>query len=208
MKKNFVPKLIFGILSIILFIAIIYAITHKEKKLTLEMYNNICNNENYTFSMKEENTDINYSLIVSKRKNDINIETKSDDDYTSTLIKDGIAYYILHSEKEYYLYDSGEIDADIIKNGLSEIDKKEYTSGYEKINDKTLYYEEYEGISTFFIWSKYDETNTIKTRFYFNNGKIQYIKTTEGETEELLKVDFSENVDESVFEIPKDYAEK
>ena len=55
--------------------------------------------------------------------------------------------------------------------------------------------------------TKYDEQNEIKTRFYFDNGKISYIKTISGEDEELLKIDFSDNVDENSFEIPDDYAE-
>ena len=37
--------------------------------------------------------------------------------------------------------------------------------------------------------------------------KISYIKTISGEDEELLKIDFSDNVDENSFEIPDDYAE-
>ena len=113
----------------------------------------------------------------------------------------------MHLEKEYYLYDSNEIDADIIKNGLNGIDEESYTRGQEKINGKNYYYEEYNDISTFFIWSKYDEEKEIKTRFYFNNGKIVYIKTISEDTEELLKIEFSDNVDDSVFEIPNDYAE-
>ena len=207
MKKGKIPKIIFGILIIILFVVVIFAITHEEKDLTIKMYNDICQKENYTFLMKEESLDINYSLTISKRKNDMSIEAKSDDDHTTTLIKDGTAYYIMHLEKEYYLYDSNEIDADIIKNGLNGIDEESYTRGQEKINGKNYYYEEYNDISTFFIWSKYDEEKEIKTRFYFNNGKIVYIKTISEDTEELLKIEFSDNVDDSVFEIPNDYAE-
>lgn len=207
MKKGKIPKIIFGILIIILFVVVIFAITHKEKDFTIKMYNDICQKENYTFLMKEESLDINYSLTISKRKNDMSIEAKSDDDHTTTLIKDGTAYYIMHLEKEYYLYDSSEIDADIIKNGLNGIDEESYTRGQEKINGKNYYYEEYNDISTFFIWSKYDEEKEIKTRFYFNNGKIVYIKTISEDTEELLKIEFSDNVDDSVFEIPNDYAE-
>ena len=207
MKKGKIPKIIFGILIIILFVVVIFAITHKEKDFTIKMYNDICQKENYTFLMKEESLDINYSLTISKRKNDMSIEAKSDDDHTTTLIKDGTAYYIMHLEKEYYLYDSSEIDADIIKNGLNGIDEESYTRGQEKINGKNYYYEEYNDISTFFIWSKYDEEKEIKTRFYFNNGKIVYIRTISEDTEELLKIEFSDNVDDSVFEIPNDYAE-
>ena len=55
--------------------------------------------------------------------------------------------------------------------------------------------------------SKYNEEDKIKTKFYFDNGKIAYIKTTSGENKELLKIEFSDNIDEKSFEIPDDYAE-
>ena len=73
MKKGKIPKIIFGILIIILFVVVIFAITHEEKDLTIKMYNDICQKENYTFLMKEESLDINYSLTISKRKNDMSI---------------------------------------------------------------------------------------------------------------------------------------
>ena len=207
MKKGMIPKIIFGILIIILVITIILAITQKEKDLTIKMYEQICERQNYTFSMQEENLDINYQLIVAKRQNDMSIEAKSDDEHTTTLIKDGAAYYVMHLEKEYYLYDSNEIDADIIKSGLAGIEKEKYTTGNEKINGKNYYYEEYEGISTFIIWSNNNDESSIKTRFYYDKGKITYIKTILGDTEELLKIDFQDTVDDSLFEIPTDYAE-
>ena len=99
-------------------------------------------------------------------------------------------------------------DADIIKNGLSEISEKSYESGHEKINGKNYYYEEYDDIGAFFIMTKYDEQNEIKTRFYFdNNGNLTYIKTIYGEESELLKVNLENSVDDSLFEIPANYAE-
>ena len=86
--------------------------------------------------------------------------------------------------------------------------KKNILSGYEKINGKQYYYEEYEGITTFIMWSNYEEESSIKTRFYFEHEKIAYIKTIiDDSEEELLKVDFSDEVDDSLFEIPDDYAE-
>lgn len=207
MKKSIISKIVFVILIIILIIAISIAVTHKEKDFTIKMYDKICQNENYTFSMKEENMDMNYTLSVSKKGSDMSIDSKSDNDHTTTLIKDETAFYVMHEEKEYYQYDGNQIDADIIKNGLSGISEKSYVSGHEKINGKNYYYEEYDDIGAFFIITKYDEQNGIKTRFYFDNGKISYIKTTSGEDEELLKIDFSDNVDENSFEIPDDYAE-
>ena len=89
-----------------------------------------------------------------------------------------------------------------------ELKKKNILSGYEKINRKKYYYEEYNGMASFIMWSNYEEESVIKTRFYFDQNKIAYIKTIiDDSVEELLKVDFSDEVDGSLFEIPDDYAE-
>ena len=54
----------------------------------------------------------------------------------------------------------------------------------------------------------YEEESVIKTRFYFDHNKIAYIKTViDDSEEEILKVNFSDEVNESLFEIPDDYAE-
>ena len=52
------------------------------------------------------------------------------------------------------------------------------------------------------------DESEIKTRFYFdNNGNLTYIKTIYGEESELLKVKLEDNVEDSLFEIPANYAE-
>lgn len=209
MKKKVVPKIIFAILIIVLIIMIIFAMNQKQKNLTVQMYKDICEKQNYTFSIVEENPDINYSLTIAKKENYMSIDAKADDDHTTTLVKDGYAYYIMHLEKEYYLYDSSEIDADILRSELSGIEEKEYVSGQEKINGKNYYYEEYDGIATFIMWSNYsEEESSIKTRFYFDKNNIVYIKTIIDDIEEeILKIEFSEDVNDDLFEIPNDYAE-
>ena len=207
MKKDRIAKIIFIILIIVLILAVFFILTHKKRNLTFKMYEDICNKDNYTFSMEEEGVEENYSLIVAKKQKDISIDTISENDHTTTLVKDGITYYVMHDQKEYYSYDSSEVDADIIKSGLTGVEEESYQNGQEKINGKRYYYEEFEGISTFLIWNKYDETTSIKTRFYFDNGKISYIKTIIGEESEVLKIKFSEDIDENQFTIPDDYAE-
>lgn len=210
LKKNIVIKVICVILLIIILGAfIIFRINSKPEDLTVKMYKDICEEQSYTFSMIEKNLDIDYSLTISRDNENMSIETLSDNDHTTILIKDGVAYYVMHLEKEYYLYDSSLIDADIIRSGLSGIENKTYTSGYEEIEGTKYYYEEYEEIPTFLIWaSDNDNSESIKTRFYFNKNHIEYIKTIINDTEEeLLKIDFKYSVDDSKFEIPEDYVE-
>ncbi len=208
MKKNRIPKIIFAILLIVLIVMLLLVVFQKPKDLTINMYHAICKKQNYTFSMVEENSDINYSLTIAKKENAMSIDSTTDNDRTTTLVEEDVAYYIMHADKEYYLYDSSQIDADILKNDLAGIEEETYASGYEKINGKKYYYEEFNGITTFIMWSNYEEESSIKTRFYFDQNKIIYIKTIINDSEEeLLKIDFSDEVDDSLFEIPDDYAE-
>lgn len=209
MKKNMISKIIFAILIIILIVMIILVTKQKPKDMTIKMYNDICEKQNYTFSMIEQNSDVKYNLIISKKENSMSIDAKSGDEHTTTLVKEEAAYYIMHLEKEYYLYDSSQIDADILRNDLSGIKEEEYSTGYEEINGKKYYYEEYSDITTFIMWSNYsEEESSIKTKFYFDKNKIVYIKTIiDGTQEELLEIEFTDDVDNTMFEIPNDYSE-
>lgn len=209
MKKNKISKIIFLILIILLVISIIIAtFTQKKKNLTIDMYDKLCNMENYTFSIKKENIDTDYILTISRRGLDISIDANFPDEHTTTVVTDESAYYVIHSKQEYYLYDTTQIDADILKNELAGIEEENYKHGYEKINGKQYYFEEYENITTFIMLSNYnaDEDN-LKTRLYFSDGKISYIKNIIEEQEELLKIDFSDIIDDNLFSIPDSYAE-
>ena len=53
-----------------------------------------------------------------------------------------------------------------------------------------------------------DENEEIKTRFYFDkDDNLVYIQTIKGVTQELLKIRLEKEVDDSIFEIPSNYAE-
>lgn len=47
----------------------------------------------------------------------------------------------------------------------------------------------------------------VKTRFYFDNNNLVYIKTIIGNKQEIFKVNISYDVDSKLFEIPSDYKE-
>lgn len=177
----------------------------------IKMYNNLSKSDNFTFSMEEVNSEINYKMQISQKGKDVNIDMDSNGERTSTLILNNHAYYVIHNEKQYYDYNSENIDGDIILSGLKEAVGKEYTSGKEYIEGKEYYYEEYSNITSFLILlDDYDEEN-IKTRFYFDGDNIVYIKniaTINGKiNDEILKTDLKYEVDESLFKIPDDYSE-
>lgn len=210
MNKKNLSKLFFIVITIVLIIAIIFAIIINNKKdLCKKMYKDICEMSYYTFSMEEISNQTNYKLIISRKENSICIDSISQSEHTSTLVNEQESFFINHNTKEYYTYDISKIDADILKNDLKNIENQNYKYGNEKIENKNYYYEEYEGIEAFILLSDYNiEGHLLKTRFYFENNKIVYIKTIiENDSEELLKIDFSENIDENLFNIPEDYAE-
>ena len=124
MKKNIVPKAIFLVLAIILIILVVFIFNKEKNDRTLLMYDKICNQNIYTFSIVEENSDINYTLTIAKKDNYTSIDAKSNEDHTTTLVKDNIAYYIMHDEESYYSYDSTGIDADILISDLSMLKEK------------------------------------------------------------------------------------
>lgn len=211
MQKQKLSKLFFLILAMILIVSVVFALKGEKKDRTQAMYNKISSAKEYTFTI-EESSEIDYNLIVSKSENNRAIDMTSNSERTTTLVKDGYAYFILHNEEEYYIYPNDEtddIEADILEKGLGEIENKEYEKGKEKIYGKTYYYEEYEGVSSFIMLANSAEDETkVRTRFYFEGNNIAYIKTIiDEENQELLKVNCKYLADQSLFEIPANYAE-
>ena len=88
------------------------------------------------------------------------------------------------------------------------IQSQEPEKGREKIDGKTYRYEEYKSVSYFLINTDnpVSEENT-NTRFYFDGDDLKYIRTIMGEESELVQVDTSYQVDDSIFEIPADFEE-
>ena len=174
------------------------------------MYEKISSSNEYTFTM-EENGTVNLKFIMAKSDASRSIDVTSGDEHTTTLVKDGYAYFVMHDQEEYYTYSNSEvqeIEADILEEGLKDIKEAEYTTGKEKIYGKMYYYEEYEDVEAFMMTNgSLDEEIKSKTRFYFDGDNIAYIKTIIDDDEELLKIDCKYLADRELFEIPANYAE-
>lgn len=186
----------------------------------------------YYEKLKDSNT---YSFSVSlDDQNNISYQKQSDKAYVNTnyqgtnskyIIRDGNTYLIRDEDKVYYTYSNNETELYMIEMILNDIKNNEVTKGKEKIENKNYYYEEYEGISEFYFGGLYDidteapeepenpeqpteENNKVKTRFYFKNNDLVYIKTIIDEnTEQLLKVNYSNKVDNNLVNIPSEYEE-
>ena len=214
MRKSKFLILIFSIIVLIT-ITLLFIINNKQNDLTYSMYQDISNSQKYTIIMEGNNTEYSYKVSLAQSGTDISIDmdTMFEDEHqrTTTLITDKNAYYIMHNEEEYNVLDSEDIEIDNLIPQVKDIDEKQYQKGKEKIRGKTYYYEEFEDISTYLMLIDVSEDGNLKTRFYYNNGELEYIKNIieqDGENiEELVKVKCIYDAEQSLFEIPEEYAE-
>lgn len=182
-----------------------------------KVYEKMISNQTYIFArydFEEKN-----KLTTYRKADKTLIDMNNSGEHLSTLIVEGDTYLIFHENKEYYVYpNNNSNEEELLTNNIKSIIDLEYTTGKEKIYGKTYKYEEYNGVSDFLISSpKNMDTNSIKTRFYFKGNELMYLKTIydvvdeetgeRTQTEELQTVNVKYEVEDSIFEIPSDYAE-
>lgn len=209
MKKKNIIELVIVILIVIAIIIVINKITGNKESDTRrleQLYNELNTSQTYLFEM--EQSDDNKTIMAKKGDKTI-IDQYSKDSHTTTIVKGNNTYLVLHDREEYYVYENNNVEQSILTDGLKEIADKEFTTGEEKINGKKYSYEEYTGSTMFMISNTLDANEEdIKTRFYFDNeSNLVYIRTIKGAKQELLKINMQKEVDESIFEIPSNYAE-
>ncbi len=210
-KKKIIIISVSVLIAIIIICVAIYFITRNvaeeanENKLA-KMYNRMMENETYSINFK---LDDNNQYTVSRKENVANIDTYSDGTHTADIIRDGNTMLLLYSTNRYYTYQNNELGLTQLSNMLDNIiQSQEPEKGEEEINGKKYRYEEYKGVSDFLMNTENtvseEETNT---RFYFDGDDLKYIRTIMGEESELVQVDTSYQVDDSIFEIPADFEE-
>jgi hypothetical protein len=204
MNKKKVAICAIILIVIIAIIVIIVSKVSNGSKIE-KLYESLSENNQYEFSMKNED---NYEITVAKKDNQTCIDMDNNGERTTTLIKDNTTYLIIHSNREYYVYDSDIAEENIVTEMFQQLIDVEHNTGKEKIRGNNLKYEEYEGFAGFMTSTAKDlDESDVKTRFYFDKDNLKYIKTIVDNEEELLDVDISYEVDDNLFEIPSDYAE-
>ncbi len=211
-KKNKIIIISVSVLVAIIIIGlIIYFVTRgaseeaNENKLA-KMYDRMMQNETYAVSFT---LDENNYYTVSRKGNMANVDTYSNGAHTTHIIRDGNTILLMYSTNKYYTYQNNELELTELPNQLNEIiQSQEPERGREEINGENYRYEEYKGVSYFWMNSSDDisEENT-NTRFYFDGDDLVYIKTIMGEESEILQVNTSYQVEDSIFEIPADFQE-
>ena len=219
MKKN--KKLIIGIILAVVVIAITVIVlllgnngvqedkTEIDNKNygidSLESLNNkLVESKNY--SLKTELNEENYRK-TSRNNDSLQLEINDEGKKQTYIVNNGNTYLLVDSSKKYYKYENNNSMLNEIENKVKELQKNKFNVGTEKIGDKEYTYQEFEKISSFLInYKKNFDNNNTKTRFYFANGNLQYIKTYVGEVEQLLKVELEFNNQNEQYKIPEGYS--
>ena len=210
------PMIIIGIIILVVVIigVIIFAISSKNKKNKTEQtesveiqknYEKIANSKEMTFTTTlDEN---NRETIVIKDGQAYKETTRKGVTY-KYIVKGNDTYFVDDSNKTYYTYKNNTEISTEIQQKLSKLKEMSSNTGKEKVNGKNYQYEEFEKYQDFLINNKIAVTDLTKakTRIYYDNDKIVYIKTIAGDEEELLKVDISYGtVKNDYFNIPSEY---
>lgn len=215
MKNKKTIVIIIAVIAVIAILGVSFFFINKNTSKTGTTSNkleNLCENlkQNQSYSFTAT-LDDNNKMIYEKNDGKAYTDTIYDGTESKFIIKDGNSYLLIDAQKAYYTYANNDIDLDKIEVQLSEvINSGDYQNGEEKIDGRNYQYEEYNCITDFTMQdtSNVTENQNVKTRFYFKNNKLVYIKTIINDKQELLKVDISNNVDTNLFEIPSDYEER
>ena len=209
-KKIRIP--IIPIILVIIAIIIVVVVINKNSKTSEEQllqgeYDKLSSMQSYQFTKEKDSKN---KTIVAKDGDKTAIDSYADGQHTTTVIKDNKTYYILHDKEEYYIYNSTNIENSIVIDWIKDVIEKEHNNGEEKLRGRKLKYEEYTGATMFSETTSLDiDESKTKTRFYFDKNKdLVYIKTIyENETEELQKIEITQEINSKLFELPATYAE-
>lgn len=211
-KRNIIVIVIaLVILSIVIGISIL---VKKNEKVDIQkntLTSKLCQ------EVKEKN-EIAYTRTLDEN-NKITIVIKGDKAYKEVvldgnkkiyIVRDGNTFYLNDIEKEYYKYENNDEMLTEIKKQFDNLNLSELKIGKERINGKKYKYEEISKCQDFLFNENLSVNNLeyAKTRFYYKNEKLLYIKTIVGEKQELIKIDINyDNINDDYFKIPSDYTE-
>ena len=206
-RKKTILIVIVAVICIIAIVAGLFILLKKEKiEKVSNYYEKLKSASSYNFIavLNDENT-TNYTREGNKAYIDSTYKGRN----SKYIIKDGNTYLLKDNDKSYYTYTNNEIELYKIENQFYNIKDNDAVSGKENIDGTKYKYEEFKGYTSFYFNSIDEGVNedNIKTRFYFDKeNNLVYIKTIIDEnTEQLVKIDYSENINKDVFEIPSDY---
>lgn len=214
-KKKIILITIITIIIIVAIVGIIILINNQtqtnneqnEKTKTSQLYEKISNAKEMTFT---QTLDDNNKTLIAIRNNNGYKEVTTNGRTKKYIVKDKNTYYLDETDKKYYVYQNNDTILTEIKEkfeGLKDI--TEISRGKEKINGKNYEYEEISKCQEFLFNSELSVNNLeyAKTRLYYDDNQLVYIKTIVGDNEEIIKIDISyDNINNEYFNIPEDYS--
>lgn len=213
--KKKIVGVVASILAIVIIVGIAFWLTMQEKPKQRQPEEEQSKVAKLLDTLKQKQSysiktilDENNTFYYAKKDNRVRLDISQQGQVSTYIVKNGNSYLLLSDQKIYYTYLNNETNLGKIELSLENLKNSEYTKGKEKIEGQEFNYEEYNGITDFLLKgsSELKEQNA-KTRFYFKADKLEYIKTIEGEYQELLRVETSYQVKDDQFEIPSDYQE-
>lgn len=175
-----------------------------ENSSISKLYGKLQENSAFSFESKlDDENHMYYAKFNDMAYLDITYNGK-DNKY---VMKNGNTYLLVDETKTYYTYANNQTNLNMVVTNIENIMNLEHQAGKEKINSENYIYEEYPELTDFAIGNFTGNSEEVKTRFYFDNDELVYIKTIEDDKQELLKVNISYDVDENLFQIPSDYKE-
>lgn len=181
-------------------------INKSENTRTEQLYNELEQAKEVTFT---KTLDENNKILIAVKENDGYKEVTSNGNIRKYVVKDGETYYLDDTNKKYYKYQSNDMILTEIKEQFEELGQGSFTRGRERIEGKTYNYEEISECQNFLMNDEIsvDNLEYAKTRLYYDNNGLVYIKTIVGDNEEIIKVDISyEKINDGYFKIPEDYS--
>lgn len=207
-RKKIVIISIIVLIIVVGIISVIFINNNKDDISKLKLIlNKINSSSTYMFTAEKNDEE---KTVMAKKGDLTLIDQYFNGVHRTTLVKGDTTCYILHDREEYYIYENSNIEQTILEDAISDLLERTCTTGTEKVFGKKYDYEEYNRSSAFLLTNLRDvNEENIKTKLYFDkNDNLKYIKTIYGENEEeLLNIDIKYEVEDSIFEIPSNYAE-
>lgn len=212
LKKNII-LIVVSIIVLAIIVGIFVLVTknknteNQENTLTYKLYEKI-----------NEVNEISYTRTIDDN-NKITIMVKGDKAYKEIVLDGNTKKYIVEGkdtfylddiEKKYYKYENNDEILYEIEEQFEALNLSGLKVGKESINGKIYKYEEIEQCQDFLFDENLSVNNLeyAKTRLYYKNEQLSYIKTIVGENQELIKINIDYgNINENYFKIPSDYTE-
>lgn len=179
-----------------------------ENTKTSHLYEKIAGAQEFTFTQK---LDDNNKIFIAIKNNNGYKEVTTNGKTRKYIVKDDDTYYLDETYKKYYVYQNNDTILTEIKEQFEELkDITEVLEGKEKINGKKYNYEEISKYQSFLFNDELSVNNLeyAKTRLYYDDNQLVYIKTIVGDNEEIIKVDISyDNINNDYFSIPEGYSD-